>query len=45
MQPRALNGLERDKQNLVDLGNGESDKFIFNGKTLELPGITPSDSR
>ena len=34
----------RDGQNFVDLSNGGG-KFMLNGQTLELPGITPTDSR
>eukprot|EP00277_Geminigera_cryophila_P023644 CAMPEP_0179460772 /NCGR_PEP_ID=MMETSP0799-20121207/43711_1 /TAXON_ID=46947 /ORGANISM="Geminigera cryophila, Strain CCMP2564" /LENGTH=489 /DNA_ID=CAMNT_0021263135 /DNA_START=116 /DNA_END=1585 /DNA_ORIENTATION=- len=34
---------ERDAQNIADLRNG-GDKFLLDGKTLELPGVTPSDT-
>jgi hypothetical protein len=37
-------GLNRDRQNIADLQNG-GHKFILDGKTLQLPGVTPSDSR
>ena len=35
---------DRDGQNIMDLQNGGS-KFLLNGQTLELSGITPTDSR
>jgi hypothetical protein len=37
-------GWDRDRQNIVDLQNG-GHKFLLDGKTLQLPGVTPSDSR
>ena len=37
-------GWDRDRQNIVDLQNG-GHKFILDGKTLQLPGVTASDSR
>jgi hypothetical protein len=37
-------GFDRDRQNIADLQNG-GHKFILDGKTLQLPGVTPSDSR
>jgi|LauGreDrversion2_3_1035106.scaffolds.fasta_scaffold63886_1 hypothetical protein len=43
-KPEQDEGWDRDRQNIVDLQNG-GHKFLLDGKTLQLPGVTPSDSR